>query len=175
MIPVHIVGLHIDPESGVSVVLLGEFGEITRVLPIFIGPAEASAIAVGLSGQMPARPLTHDLLLDVLRTSRSTLDAVEVTELRQGTFLADLVVSVADGERRISARPSDGIALAVRCAATIRVADQILDDAAVPVHHNVGEPFADDEIEEIVSDFQCFLASAEPADFLERNIDQPPE
>ncbi len=173
MVPVQIVGLHVDPASGVSVVLLGELGEVKRVLPIFIGPAEASAIAVGLSGVVPSRPLTHDLLLDVLRTSRSTLDAVEVTELRQGTFLADLVVSSADGEQRISARPSDGIALAVRCAARISVADQVLDDAAVPVDHNVGEPFADEEVEEIVADFQRFLASAEPADFLDG--DQSPE
>jgi uncharacterized protein len=178
VIPVQIVGLQFVPDSVVSVVLLGELGEsgeVKRVLPIFIGPAEASAIVVGLSGTVPHRPLTHDLLLDVLRTSHGKLTGVEVVELRQGTFLADLVVSADNGERRISARPSDGIALAVRCAATISVADQVLDDAAVPVTHNVGEPFADEDIEQIVTDFQNFLMSAEPADFLEGDDDRPPE
>lgn len=136
MIPVQIFGLHVDPGSGASVVLLGEVGgghEVTRVLPIFIGPAEATAIVIGLSGVQPPRPGTHDLLAEVLRIGHLELSGVEVTGLHDGAFHADLLLNTPEGPRRMSARPSDGIALAIRCGAGIAVAGEVLNDAAVPV------------------------------------------
>jgi bifunctional DNase/RNase len=144
---------------------LSESGDATRVLPIMIGPAEAQAIVLGASGVAPPRPLTHDLLLDVLRALGAELLAVEVTELRDGTFFAELVVETAAGIERVSSRPSDGIALAVRVDTPLSVAAEVLESAAVEVEHEVQEGFTDEEIESIVGDFQEFLATASPADF----------
>lgn len=173
MLPVKIFGLHVDPGSDTAVVLLGEVGEhddVTRVLPIFIGPVEARAIMIGLSSTPPPRPGTHDLFAEVLRTANLQLLGVEVTGLHDGTFFADLLLNTPRGAVRVSARPSDGIALAIRCGAGIAVADEVLDDAAVQVVHEASEPFDEKEVERIVTDFQQFLATAEPSDFSE-----PPE
>ena len=175
MIPVQIFGLHFDPGSGASVVLLGEVGgdhEVTRVLPIFIGPAEATAIVIGLSGVQPPRPGTHDLLAEVLRIGHLELSGVEVTGLHDGAFHADLLLNTPEGPRRMSARPSDGIALAIRCGAGIAVAGEVLNDAAVPVVHEADEPFDENEVEKIVAEFQDFLTTAEPSDFAEPPPDE---
>ena len=171
MVPVQILGLHLDQASGTSIVLLGEIGEVTRVLPIFIGPAEANAIAIGLAAIQTPRPGTHDLLIEVMHTGGLHLIAVEVTELREQTFVADLVITSPEGEQRVSARPSDAIALAVRCQVPIVVSAVVLDQAAVRVEHEADQPFDDDEVDQIVEEFRDFLAGTEPADF---QTDHPP-
>ena len=73
MIPVDILGLHVDPTMGATIVLLGEGNDVNRVLPIFIGPLEATSIAVGLDPEGPPRPLTHDLMLEVVEALRERL------------------------------------------------------------------------------------------------------
>lgn len=167
MVPVQILGVYLDPNSGHSIVMLGEMGDTTRVLPIFIGPAEAQAIAIGIAEVRLPRPGTHDLLAEVMSRSDARLVEVHVTELRDGTFLAELELATRDGTQRVSARPSDGIALAVRVGAPIMVARVVLDAAAVGVDRIGSGPFDDDEIEEIVEEFTRFLATAQPADFVD--------
>lgn len=163
---VEILGVHGDPQSGATIVLLGEPEDPTRVLPIFIGPAEAQSIALALAGVEPPRPGTHDLAVAIMEAAGVELVQVVVSELSGGTFFADVEIETAEGSKVLSARPSDSIALAVRTNAPVYVEGSVFDEAAVSVEHEADEPFDDAEIEEIVADFQEFLAGAEPSDFV---------
>lgn len=165
MIAVQIVGLQLDAEMGAPVVLLAESDAPLRVLPILIGPAEAQSIAFAAAGLRPPRPGTHDLMIALLDKLDSQLEEVAVTELLDGVFFAELFVETPSGLQRVSSRPSDGIALAMRAGAPIVVSSQVLDDAAVTVRHESSEPFSDEEIDAIVADFQQALDTVEPSDF----------
>jgi uncharacterized protein len=166
-VPVEILGLFLDEATGSSMVLLGERSAVTHVVPIFIGPAEAESIAIGLQGLVLPRPGTHDLLLNVLELMKARLDRVVVTDLVEGTFLADLVLETPAGTLTLSSRPSDGIALAVRCGGTLHIARNVLDEAAVSIEHEVDQPFDQEEVDDIVSEFRRFLETATPGDFTE--------
>lgn len=111
-----------------SVVLREQEGE--RLLPIFIGPAEADAIAQGLAGQQLPRPMTHDLSLRLLEPLGATVREVVVTRITDQTFFADVVVQHGAASYHVDARPSDALALAVRAGAPILVARAVLDEAA---------------------------------------------
>jgi bifunctional DNase/RNase len=124
-------------------------------LPIWIGPMEATAIAYAQQGLVPARPLTHDLLRDVLQALDVQLKTVNITELREGIFFADLIFS---NGKEVSARPSDSIALALRTGATIFASDEILDEAGIAIP---GEQEDEDEVEK----FREFLDTITPEDF----------
>lgn len=165
MIVVQIVGLQLDAQSSTPVVLLAEQDAPTRVLPILIGHAEAQSIAFAAAGVKPLRPGTHDLMVTLIDELAATLREVAVTELVGGVFFAELVVDGPGGERRVSSRPSDGIAIALRVGAPIVVAAQVLDEAAVPVRHEPSEPFSDEEIDAIVAEFHVVLDSVEASDF----------
>ena len=165
MVPVQIVGLQLDPASGVSVVLLRAPSDPDRVLPILIGPAEAQSIAIAVSGVELPRPGTHDLMATLLERTDARLEEVVVTELVDGTFHAELFLETTAGLRRVSCRPSDAIALAVRVDAPVAVNEDVLAEAAVAVEHDVGEPFSEDDIDRIVDEFHEFLATADPSDF----------
>ncbi|MSW85288.1 MAG: bifunctional nuclease family protein [Actinobacteria bacterium] len=147
-----VVGVRLELPQTQPVVILRE-REGGRYLPIWIGEPEASAIALAYEGVVPARPLTHDLLRDVLVALEAMVVEVQITELRDGVFFADIVL---DRGSRISARPSDGIALALRTGSPILVADSVLDSAAVEV--------AEDEQDE-VERFREFLDQISPEDF----------
>ena len=129
MKPVDLVGLHIEASSGTPLALLREQDSPHRVVPIFIGRPEAVAIAMALREEQPARPLTHDVMAAIVEGVDAHVDAVEVTGLRDGTFLAELAVSGPGGHHRVDARPSDGIALAVRLGAPLFVSEEVLDEA----------------------------------------------
>ena len=165
MVPVQIVGLRVDPITGVSVVVLGEVGGVTRVLPIMIGPVEAQSIADSLNEVEPVRPNAHDLAASILVAAGSRLDEVAVTELVDGVFLAELFVESAAGMQSVTARPSDAIAIAVRVGAPIFVRASVLDAAAVPLEPVAGEVLSGDEIDDVVREFQTFLDTARPSDF----------
>jgi bifunctional DNase/RNase len=124
-----------------------------RYLPIWIGPMEATAIAYAQQGLVPVRPLTHDLLRDVLEALGVQLRTVNITALRNGTFFADLIFS---NGKEVSARPSDSIALALRTGATIFAADEILEEAGISIP---------DEQEDEVEKFREFLDTITPEDF----------
>lgn len=166
-IRVSIVGLQLDPDNGSGIVLLGDGPLPTKVLPIFIGLPEAAAIALGAQGVVVPRPGTHDLLLAALESVGATLTEVCVVALREGTFLAELRIDAATGRRQVDARPSDAIALAVRCQAPVLVDADLFDVAGVPVLVEADEPLPEAEIDRIVAEFHRLLEAAEPEDFTE--------
>jgi uncharacterized protein len=124
-----------------------------RYLPIWIGPMEATAIAYAQQGLVPVRPLTHDLLRDILEALDVQLRTVNITALRNGTFFADLIFS---NGKEVSARPSDSIALALRTGASIFAAEEILEEAGIAIP---------DEQEDEVEKFREFLDTITPEDF----------
>ena len=146
------VGVRVEMPSNQPIVLLREAGG-DRYLPIWIGAVEASAIAFAQQGVTPPRPLTHDLLRDVLTALGRELQQVRITELRDGVFYAVLVF---DGDVEVSARPSDAIALALRTGAPIVGAEQVLEDAGIEIP---------DEQEDEVEKFREFLDTISPEDF----------
>ena len=149
---VDVIGVRVEMPSNQPIVLLREVAG-DRYLPIWIGAVEATAIAYEQQGVKPARPLTHDLLRDVLAALKAPLRAVEIVEMRDNIFYAELVI----GENvRVSARPSDSIALALRVGAPIRCADQVLTEAAIVIP---------DEQEDEVEKFREFLEQVSPEDF----------
>lgn len=158
---VDLLGLHIEATSGAPLVLLREHDAPHRVLPIFVGGPEAAAIATALSGQFPSRPLTHDVMAALVETLDGHIDAVEVTDLRDGAFLAELAVSGPDGGRRLDTRPSDAIALAVRLGTPLFVSEAVLDEAGTVL------PEAPDEeaIDQTVAEFRSFLDDLDASDF----------
>ncbi|GAA1819642.1 bifunctional nuclease family protein [Planosporangium flavigriseum] len=147
-----VVGVRVELPTNQPIVLLKEV-EGDRYLPIWIGAVEATAIAYEQQGVKPARPLTHDLLRDVLTALEAPLRAVEIVEMRDNIFYAELVIG---NGVRVSARPSDSIALALRVGAPIRCADQVLTEAAIVIP---------DEQEDEVEKFREFLEQVTPEDF----------
>lgn len=150
---VTVAGIRMVEATNEIVLLLSESN---RQLPIWIGSPEAAAIALSQQGLVPPRPLTHDLICNILRDLGAPCVRVEVTELVDGVFHADLVLSTG---QRIPARPSDAIAVALRAGAPILVADEVLDTAAIV------EEAAPEDVD--VDAFRAFLDAVSPEDFLE--------
>jgi bifunctional DNase/RNase len=149
---VDVVGVRVEMPSNQPIVLLREVtGD--RYLPIWIGAVEATAIAFAQQGVVPPRPLTHDLLKDLLGATGNELTEVRITEMRDGVFYAVLVLSSG---AEVSARPSDSIALALRTGSKIVCAEDVLDEAGLEVP---------EEEEDEVEKFREFLESVTPEDF----------
>jgi uncharacterized protein len=149
---VDVVGVRVEMPSNQPIVLLREVAG-DRYLPIWIGAVEATAIAFAQQGVVPPRPLTHDLLKDLLGATGNELTEVRITEVREGVFYAMLVLSSGV---EVSARPSDSIALALRTGTKIVCADDVLDEAGLEVP---------EEDEDEVEKFREFLDSVSPEDF----------
>ncbi len=128
MIDMTVFGLALDESSQVPVLIL-KSEQYKRVLPIWIGAMEAMAISMALNEIKLPRPMTHDLLLNVVGDLGFSLGAVEITSLDEGTFYAELEVASGTVVRRIDARPSDAVALAIRAHVPIRVATEVLEKA----------------------------------------------
>jgi bifunctional DNase/RNase len=158
-----VLGVRVELPASQPVVLLKEV-DGTRYLPIWIGAVEASAIAFQQQGVTSARPLTHDLLRDVIDALGSPLQAVRITEIRDEVFYAELVFA---GGVVVSARPSDAIALALRADTPIYAAETVLDEAGVPVPDDIGAhvPEASGDAEGEVEAFREFLDTISPEDF----------
>ncbi len=129
MIEMKVFGLALDEESQVPVLILKDMEE-KAVLPIWIGAMEAMAISLALNDVELPRPMTHDLLLNMILKLDAHVVAIHVTELTEGTYYADIEVEVEGGIRRIDSRPSDAIALALRAKAPILVAESVLEQVA---------------------------------------------
>jgi uncharacterized protein len=176
---VDFAGLAIEATSGTPIVVLREQAEPHRILPIFIGGPEALAIAAAVNGEVPPRPLTHDLMAALVRGLDGHLDAVEVTELSHGSFLASLALHGPTGEQRIDTRPSDGIALAVRLGAPLFVSDEVLDEAGtLPADvleqrgiDATAEPVDAAAIDSAVEEFRSFLEEIDPQQFTDPSPD----
>jgi bifunctional DNase/RNase len=155
-IPLELVGVRIELPTNTPIVLLREVGG-ARFLPIWIGAAEATAIAFALEGVEPQRPMTHDLFKTTTEALGASVSRVLVTEFRDGIYYADLVL-LRDGEEIVvSSRPSDAIALAARTGAPIAVRPAVLDEAGVEIR--------DEDEEDEVARFRSFLDEIEPEDF----------
>ncbi|NIZ93072.1 bifunctional nuclease family protein [Kineococcus rubinsiae] len=147
-----VIGVRVEMPSNNPIVLLRERGG-DRYLPIWIGAPEASAIAFAQQGVVPPRPLTHDLLKDVIEALGRTLQEVRIVAMRDNVYFAELVF---DGGLSVSSRTSDAIALALRVGCPIVGADEVLDSGGVPVP---------DEDEDEVEKFREFLDQITPEDF----------
>jgi bifunctional DNase/RNase len=157
-----LLGVRVELPANAPVVLLREQAGERRVLPIYIGPEEARAIALALEGIATPRPMTHDLLRDVLGALDVELVSIRVTELRDATFYAELELRTGDRTIQVSSRPSDAVALAVRVDAPIFASEQVLTEAAMPAADEVEEAA---EAEEIVDQFREFIDQVNPDDF----------
>ena len=149
---VDVMGVRVEMPSNQPIVLLREEDGI-RYLPIWIGAVEATAIAFAQQGVVPPRPLTHDLIKDLLAATGNDLTEVRITEMKDGIFYAVLVFGSGV---EVSARPSDSIALALRTGSKIVCAEDVLDEAGLEVP---------DEQEDEVEKFREFLDHVSPEDF----------
>ncbi len=160
VVPLELIGVRVEVPANTPMVLLRESDGRHRLLPIYIGSPEASAIHYALEGVVPPRPLTHDLFLIALGELGATVTQVVVTEMRDRTYFAELHLATVDGERILSARPSDAIALAVRCGAPLFASDQLIDEVG---QEPAVEP--EDDAAEIIDEFKDFIENVSPEDF----------
>ena len=160
MIEMKVVGVQEVLPTNTPVVLLRE-SEGRRLLPIFIGHPEATAIALALAGKETARPMTHDLLAGVLEDFSIRVEKVVVSELRDRTFFAELHLRGPDGPQVMSARPSDAIALAVRTGTSVFAAEEVLEEAAYLPPEEEKSTGTEEQVEE----FREFLDQVNPEDF----------
>ena len=153
-----IYGVSFDMVGKQPIVLLKTV-DGNKFLPIWIGHPEAASILMKLQGAGTPRPMTHDLLSEILGELDVNCTQVSVTELRENTFFATITLSVAGRELEIDSRPSDAIALAVRCSAPIYAAEEVIAESAIEFEHDV------EDQEEVVEKFKDFLENVSPEDF----------
>ena len=166
MLLVDLVGIQMDPLTGVALLVLREHDAPNRVLPIVVGGAEAASIAVAAQGQTLPRPMTHDLMATLVERFDGHLDAVEVVDFQDGAFIANLAVSGPTGDLRLDTRPSDAIALAVRLHAPLFVSEHVLDEAGTYPEPEGESALDDAEIDAEVDQFRDFLDQLAPDDFI---------
>jgi uncharacterized protein len=169
---VEITGIALEATTGAPLVVLQESDEPHRTIPIFIGGPEAAAIGLALAGETPDRPLTHDVMAELVELLHARVDRVDVTELRDGAFLAEMTVSGPGGDQRLDTRPSDAIALALRVDAPLYVSDDVLEAAgsvfelaAADATSGDTEVLDDDAIDAAVAAFRAQLDDVDPASF----------
>jgi bifunctional DNase/RNase len=153
-----IYGVSFDMVGKQPIVLL-KTTEGNKFLPIWIGHPEAAAILMKLQGANTPRPMTHDLVTDLLDKLEARVTRIAVTELQDNTFYALITVAVNGSEIEIDSRPSDAIALAVRAGAPIFAADSVIDESGIEFEHE------DVNEEEVVEEFKRFLDEVKPEDF----------
>ena len=168
MVEMELLGVRLELPANAPVVLLRESTRDRRVLPIYIGPEEAKAIALALEGVATPRPMTHDLIVDVLGELEVKCSQVAVTELRDNTFFASITLSVNGKELEIDSRPSDALALAVRSGAPIFAAEEVIAESAIEFEHEV------EDTEEVVDRFKEFLDQVSPEDFMGESGEEAP-
>ena len=155
MIELQLVGVRVELPTNQPIVLLRE-REGERFLPIWIGAVEATAIAFALQGIVTQRPMTHDLIKNILEEATVRVEKVSITELKEGTFYAVIAFQKDGTSFEVSSRPSDAIALAVRASVPIFAAEEVLTEASILIK--------DDEEQE-VEKFREFLDQVNPEDF----------
>jgi bifunctional DNase/RNase len=154
-----VIGVRVEMPSNQPIVLLKEI-DGARFLPIWVGAVEATAIAFAQQGVEPPRPLTHDLMNNLVELLDATLTAVHLTEIKEGIFYATMLLRDSNGGHlTISARPSDAIALAVRSHSNILATQELLDEIGIEIPQGDGE---NQEVEK----FREFLDQINPEDFV---------
>jgi bifunctional DNase/RNase len=165
-----VVGVRIEMPSNQPIVLLKEV-DGDRFIPIWVGAAEATAIAFAQQGINPQRPLSHDLMHEIVHTLDATLLAVQITHLRDGVFFATLQLRTSeDAALAISARPSDAIALALRSQSNIVASRELLDQVGIAIPERLiqemdemGQPIEKSSAD--LDAFRDFLDQINPEDF----------
>lgn len=167
-----LVGLRQHENIGIPIMLLKEPDGDERILPIFIGKSEALAIALAMEGVTSPRPMTHDLMAEVIGTSGVELLRVEIVDLEDRTFFAEMEFGKRGDEEsafRISSRPSDAIALAIRMDAPVFAVDKVLDEAGfVPSEEELedeAEEAEEEQPEEVIEQFKEFIDNVSAEDF----------
>ncbi len=158
-----VVGIRVEPPQSQPVLLLREIdGE--RYLPIWIGQSEAASIALQQKGIEPPRPLTHDLIVNLIAEFGQTLQEVRIVDMQEGTFYAEMVFG---DDLRVSARPSDSIAVAIRAGVPIIADETVLTDAGLLIPEEEGEEpgTSSNTKEDEVEKFKEFLDNVSPDDF----------
>jgi bifunctional DNase/RNase len=154
-----VIGVRVEMPSNQPIVLLKEI-DGSRFLPIWVGAVEATAIAFAQQGVEPPRPLTHDLMNNLLDLLDATVTAVHMTEIKDGIFYATMLLRDSKGgQLTISARPSDAIAVAVRSHSNILATQELLDEIGIEIPQGDGE---NQEVEK----FREFLDQINPEDFV---------
>ena len=161
MIEVKIETIQVSLVSSHRIVVLREL-DSDRYLPIWIGPCEAEAISVGAKGIDVLRPLTHDLVVNVLDALGAELLYIYINDLADNTFYATLLLSTGEAEIEVDSRPSDAIAIAVRAGVPIYVAESVLRDAGVVPEGDIREQEGLDE--KSLGVFRDFLSSLDFGD-----------
>jgi bifunctional DNase/RNase len=175
MVEVVLRAVRVDVGSSTPLLLLEEVGG-DRVLPIFVGAPEATAIAYALQNVATPRPMSHDLLGNVIAALGARLFAVEITELVDNTYYANLRLLRDRAEINVSARPSDAVAIALRVGSPILVSDQLMNEQGKVMHLDENDEIdeTDDLIEgdegapneaELVAELRDFLETIRPEDF----------
>ena len=161
-----VVGVRIEMPSNQPIVLLKEIDGV-RFLPIWVGAEEATAIAFAQQGVTPPRPLTHDLMQDIVESLDATLTAVQVTTIEDGVFMASLLLRDPEGKSiSVSSRPSDAIALALRTHSNILADSELLDNVGIEIPDDVAEDVAAASGESSEMErFREFLDQINPEDF----------
>ena len=163
MIEMKVMGIALDTRTGSPIVVLHDVDN-RRALPIWIGSAEASAIIRKIENLNVVRPMTHDLIPDIIEKTGFTLDRVEINDVEEETYYATLFLKKGDEVIEIDARPSDAIAVAIRVDAPIYVAPNVLSNGSVSTDS------AKDEEE--AQEFKQFVQSIKPSDFAKMLKDQ---
>lgn len=158
LIKMNLEGVRIELPSQKPIILLKE-NKGNRYLPIWVGPFEASAIALEMSHIKMPRPMTHDLIINIIKNLKIKIDNIEISDLRDNTFYA--IINIIDHDSRlirIDSRPSDAIATAVRSNCNIFVAEKVLDSGGIVIQ----------TIDEEIEKFKDFLDHVKPEDFKEK-------
>lgn len=161
MIEMKVAGIALDAVSRSPIVLLRDASE-RRQLPIFIGQDQARAIISALENQVPPRPLTHDLMVNLMEEWNMLLERVVIHSLQENTFYAILQIRQGETRKEIDCRPSDAIAIALRTRSPIWVMEEVVADASIPVDRDA------DEAERQA--FRDFLSNLRPDDFKQRGF-----
>ena len=171
MIEMKIESIRVSLMNYQRVVILRE-KESSRYLPIWIGPAEADAIAVKLQNMELARPLTHDLLQSVIDVLGASVNFVVVNDLKNDTFYAKLFLNVDGMQVEVDSRPSDALALAVRTGATIYAEESVLDKAGILLEEETDKPVTEGKVDEQelkgLSAYKEFIDTLDLGDFRKR-------
>jgi bifunctional DNase/RNase len=165
MVEMHLAAVRVEMATNTPILLLQETGAGNRTLPIYIGPSEAQAIAQALQRVVTPRPMTHDLMRDLLADLDAAVDFVIITELRDRTFYAEIRLTSGGRPHTVSARPSDAVALAVRTSATIYADDALLDAEGVVLQGDDAGEEGEGQNDDIVSQFKEFIEGIRPEDF----------
>jgi len=166
MVEVRLRAVRVDLQSNTPVLLLQETEGEGRTLPIFIGTPEAAAIAYAVQGVSMPRPMTHDLIRDLLSTLDVSVERVVITELRSSTYFAELQLRRGAERSVVSSRPSDAVAVAVRTHSPLYVADDLMEAEGILLAIEPADEDEEDESpDELVGQFRQFLDSVKPEDF----------